>query len=115
MDKIKSWLEMNSIKLNELYIKTLLNKFGFKIGKNCQIISDAYGDYGVCLSYQGKSYRIEVDVESRSYKLFGKNLVSGVKEKHRYRFIESFSGENIISEILKYIKNRNGRKYNLVS
>lgn len=111
--KTGEWFVKNSIKKNEIYVTILLNKYGFIVGTNCTITADAYGGYGISLSnYLGKSYRIEVDAESRSYKLFGKNTVGGIKEKHRYHLVKSFYGDTAIEDILKFIKS-SGTNYRI--
>lgn len=113
MNKIEEWLQENSIKRNENLIIKILEDNNIK---NHNIITNSNGDYGISFNYKNKNYRIEIDIESMSYKLFGKNTVGGIKEKHRYHLIKSFLGDNnLMYNLLDFIKNRNSTGYRLLN
>lgn len=113
------WLEVNSIRKNETYVITLLDRYGFKIGENCEIICDAWGDYGISLTYLGKGYRIEVDSEAMEYSLLGYNTALNLTKKNKYHCIKTFNGNDILIEVLNFLKNvnkgvlGNGKRYNI--
>lgn len=103
MNKAEDWLQQNSIKKNENSITEILNHSNLE---KYQFTSNGYGDYDVILKIMNKKYKIQIDEQAFSYNLLEFNLANNYNQKERYHFIEQFSGNNIISEVLRYIKNR---------
>ncbi|AKA70171.1 hypothetical protein [Clostridium scatologenes] len=104
MNKVEDWLQKNSIKKNENYIIEALE--GNDI-KNYNITQNGYGDYDVILKIMNKKYKIQIDEQAFGYNLLEFNLANNYNQKERYHLVKSFDGDNIISEVLRYIKNRN--------
>lgn len=98
------WEERNSIIKSEFYIRDLLANFNIK-QDNYNFVVDGYGDLSLVISLS-KKYLIQIDKYNKCYNLLEENTVSNQKKKPKYHLIKKFYGEEIIIDVLRYIKNK---------
>lgn len=109
--KIRNWLKRNSIRQNENYFIKVLNNYDFELDKDYEITANFNGDYNINLKYMDRSYRIEVNDQEMMYVLLEENKALNPKHKNRYREIQSFSGEELIFDVINFIKNKGVNKF----
>ena len=101
-----NWIDTNSFKKNEGYIHKLLKFYKFEENKDYKLIYNGYGDYDLLITWNRKTYKIQIDEESQCYNLLARNEANNIKRKERYHFLESFHGDDLILKIIKHIKSR---------
>lgn len=105
--KQKKWAKRNSIKQNYRYITKILDMYHLKY----KFIQGKYNEYDILIIYILNRYKVEVDCENMTYKLLiESNLMNNPTHKHRFKLIETFQGEELIFDVIKYIKNKNINK-----
>ncbi|MBC2579961.1 hypothetical protein [Clostridium sp. DJ247] len=104
------WILKNSIKQNKDTVVKVLHDNGFKVDKDYRITQNCFNECDIFLRYMAKSYKIEVNSDNRSYNLLQEKLSANPTRKNKYRVLRSFTGDNIIADILKFIKDSTSYK-----
>lgn len=112
MNKTNEWLKTNSIKLN---FDEVIKAFEESNITNYGITANFNGDCNINFTFEGRSYRIEIDKEKLCFNLLSENLALNPFRKIREHRVKSFYGENLILQVLKFIKNKSIKKYKMIS